>query len=75
MVLELKQYVDMTKESEMQPFFRTVEDWERSQPEGTKVLKKTYPTHSNMYRQGQTSQMGFKKSISGYHCAKVTTIS
>ena len=49
MVPELKQFVDMSKECEMQPLLRIVKEWERSLPEGAKVLKKTYPTHSTTY--------------------------
>ena len=41
MVPELKQYVDMSKENEMQPFHRIMEERERSRPEGIKVFKKT----------------------------------
>ena len=51
MVPELKQYVDMSKENEMQPFHRIMEEREKSRPEGIKVFKKSYPTYSTTYRQ------------------------
>ena len=67
-VPELTTYVDMSKQSELQPFLRITE-WERSQPEGTLLFKKSVqPGQTTMYRQGQTPQTAFKKTMTYFHC-------
>ena len=76
MLPELKTYVDMSKQSELQPFLRIAEEWERSQPEGTLLFKKSVqPGQSKLYRQSQTPHTGVRKTMTCYHCGKVGHIS
>ena len=54
MMPELKTYVDMKQQFELQAFIRTAEEWEISQPEGTSWFKKTGLQGTPPYRQSQT---------------------
>ena len=73
LVPDLKTYVDLKGEFESEPFSRTLDQWEATQPVGTTCFKKTHaPTvaHTN---QGKT-QFG-KKPISCFYCGKIGHIS
>ena len=66
----------MSKQSELQPFLRIAEEWERLQPEGTPLFKKSVqPGQSTLYRQSQTPHTGVRKNMTCYHCGKVGYIS
>ena len=76
MVPDLKKYVDTSKINEMQSFLRIIEEWERSQTEGTPPFKKATLTSPNMTtRPGQSSQTGYKKNISCFFCGKLGHVS
>ena len=48
MVPELKTYVDISKVTELQPFLRIAEEWERSQSEGTPLSRRQYLHHTEL---------------------------
>ena len=75
MVPELKTYVDMKQQFELQAFIRTAEEWEISQPEGTSWFKKTGLQGTPPYRQSQTGSQTLKKNVTCYHCGKVGHVS
>ena len=69
LVPPLKTYVDMSKQFGLQDFYRTIEEWEKSQPVGTPCFKKT-----NVMQQppvnGRHSSHPYKKPLNCFHCGK-----
>ena len=71
MVPELKTYVDMSKQMELQPFLRITEEWERFQAQQKPIFKQqTTPTYNVMGKTGQMSNTGIKKSVNCFYCGK-----
>ena len=73
LVPELKTYVDLKGEFESEPFSRTLDQWETTQPIGTTCFKKMHASTVTQTSQGKT-QFG-KKPISCFYCGKMGHIS
>ena len=73
MVPDLKAYIDISKQNELQPFLRTAEEWERSQPQSKPVFKQN--TSIIYSATNKTAQVGTKKQVTCFFCNKVGHIS